>query len=147
MLVSHRSFSQPTTSFILFFTQGIHSMLLINLLRFTAKNIIYNTVNYLHPTQHFGFWKQRLLQRCESKYNKKKSFFKTFFSFFIFFNLFDQKKREITVKNSKNFFHFLFFLFLKKNPRFPLVFLVVFYIFLFLIFYFFLLYFIFFSLF
>ncbi len=53
LLAPHRSLSQPITSFILFSTLGIHSLLIKNLF-FSKKNeIYYTTVNYLHQHKTF----------------------------------------------------------------------------------------------
>ena len=94
-LAPHRSLSQPNTSFILFFTQGIHFILLI---RFVAickiilfrnsnkRNILYYCVKYLQLyLAVYTYNINVLLQCCGSIYTEIRVNCKTFFDFFSFF--------------------------------------------------------------
>ena len=130
-LAPHRSLSQPNTSFILFFTQGIRSILLI---RFVAickiilfyssnkRNILYHCVKYLQLHEEYIFLKIyhfSVADRFIRKWKLIARLFSTFFHFFL-----SRSYAAILAKNGilKNIF-WLFFDFFNKKLKIFLIFL------------------------
>lgn len=109
-LAPHRSLSQPNTSFFLFFTQGIRSLLLKRFIAISNKrNILYYCVKYLQL--YLAIHTVMLMRR----FNVAEVFiqklvliardFSTFFQFFL-----ARSKNENLIKNgmTKNFSFILF---------------------------------------
>lgn len=94
LLAPYRNFSQPTTSFILFSTQGILSLLLNRFIVF-LKNVIYDIIVKYPLHQHLKLFFQKCCVRC---YSNLIIYFKTFFTFFYFYFLTSSKLMFLLLK-------------------------------------------------